>query len=227
MSDNFEQIRIFGLLPFGGGGIFISLPLAARLTQPRVWQACMELPNDQGDQIVDQCLKKHSQTRTTFDPYLHQMDFRGDENVAAGYYESGRQMLSVHHWRHWYPLDMPAVAYVGKACGDEGILMRWLFEHDMVLSNGYSIVHYPKGIDTDTLYKIEQTWQGDAEHKMGPLRPALDAKHKETYRIRDTEILEGKGVRQVYTNRAERVTDKAGKVTVKGQDKVLELLWLI
>lgn len=48
MSDNIGQIHAFGLLPFGGGGIFISVPLAERLTRESTWEACMRSGKDRG-----------------------------------------------------------------------------------------------------------------------------------------------------------------------------------
>lgn len=225
MSDNMKQIRVFGLLPYGGGGVFISVPLAAKLVQPKVWDACMEIPDNQGDQIVAECLTQHSAVRPTFDPGLNQMDISGGGDVAAGYYESGRQMLTVHHWRspqHWYDIDMPTVSYVSKACGDEGVLMRWLFEGDIVLSNGYSIVEYPNGIEIEDLEKIEHTWPEELssfEHRIGPLRTKMSSDDKRTLKMVDTEILEGYGVRQTYLEQ-ETEEGATGK-----NDRVLELLW--
>jgi hypothetical protein len=236
MSDNIDQIRNFGLIPFGGGGIFVTVPLAAKLTDPKVWRACMELPHDQGDQIVDGCLRAYSPVVPTFDQGLNQMDMNGDENVMAGYYESGRRMLTVHHWRSWYSVDMPALAYVSKACGDEGILMRWLFEGDIVLSNGYSIAEYPNGIELEELAMVEHTWpyeKSKALHKIGPLRDPLGKEDKITLRMAGTEILEGYGVRQTYIHRAERVekttraeNGPAGRMEQVGADRVVELIWV-
>ncbi|EHK96236.1 hypothetical protein M7I_8090 [Glarea lozoyensis 74030] len=234
MSDNIQQMKNFGLIPFGGGGIFISVPLAAKLTDPRVWKACMELPNDQGDQIVNECLRAHSTIRTTYDLNLHQMDFHGDASVLDGYYESGRQMLTVHHWRSWYNVDMPALAYVSKACGDEGILMRWLFADDIVLSNGYSVVEYPNGIEIAELAKVEHTWNEPPDlalHRIGPIRERMGKGDKSTYRMLDTEILEGYGVRQTYVRRVERLEkgkDEKGRLRMEavGEDGVVELIWV-
>jgi hypothetical protein len=234
MSDNIDQIHAFGLIPFGGGGIFISVPLAAKLTQPKIWKACMQLPNDQGDQIVDGCLRSFSSVHPTFDSGLNQMDIRGDENVMAGYFESGRQMLTIHHWRSWYNVDMPALAYVSKVCGDEGILMRWLFEGDIVLSNGYSIAEYPNGIELSDLAMVEHTWSDEkskALHKIGPLRDKVEKGDKVTLKMVDTEIMEGYGVRQTYVHRVERVMkvtrgEDAEKLEAMGTDQVVELIWV-
>jgi hypothetical protein len=222
-SDNIDQIHIFGLQPFGGGGIFISVPLAASLVQPETWKSCMSSSSGQGDQIVNECLQAHSAVRPIFDQGLNQMDINGNFHTPAGYFESGRQMLTIHHWRSWFFVDMPAVSSVSKACGYEGVLMRWKFAGDVVLNNGYSITEYPKGIKDSELAAVEQTWPGEKEkfiHRIGPLREKLERDRKRTYGMVATVVTE-EGVRQTYIERAEEVNDK--KV---GEDKVVELVWL-
>ncbi|TVY29328.1 hypothetical protein LHYA1_G001365 [Lachnellula hyalina] len=222
-SDNMDQIRIFGIQPYGGGGIFISVPLARILTQPEVWDSCMSSESEQGDQIVNECLDAHSPVRPTFDLGLNQMDIHGDFAEPAGYFENGRQMLTIHHWRSWFHIDMPAVATVSKACGDEGILMRWLFEGDVVLSNGYSIAEYPRGISETDLQSVELTWSDDVwkfMHHIGPLREKMGRDQKRSFGMVETVVLE-EGVRQTYLEKAEEIGMK--KV---GMDRVVELLWL-
>jgi len=222
-SDSIDQIHTFGLLPFGGGGIFISVPLAAFLVQPEIWESCMNSSTREGDQIVNECLYAHSPVRPTFDQGLNQMDISGGFHEPAGYFESGRQMLSIHHWRTWYHVDMPAVGSVSKACGFEGVLMRWKFAGDVVLSNGYSITEYPQGITDSELAAVEKTWEGKKErfiHRIGPLREKLDRDRKITYGMVGTNVTE-EGMRQTYVERAEEVNDE--KV---GEDKVVELVWL-
>ncbi|TVY89191.1 hypothetical protein LAWI1_G004793 [Lachnellula willkommii] len=222
-SDNFDQIRLFGIQPYGGGGIFISVPLARILTQPEVWDSCMSSESEQGDQIVNECLDAHSPVRPTFDLGLNQMDIHGDFSAPAGYFENGRQMLTIHHWRSWFQVDMPAVAAVSKACGDEGILMRWLFEGDVVLSNGYSIAEYPRGISETDLKGVELTWSDEVwkyMHHIGPLREKMGRDQKRSFGMVETIVLE-EGVLQTYLERAEQIGMK--KV---GMDRVVELLWL-
>jgi hypothetical protein len=140
MSDNIGQIHAFGLLPFGGGEIFVSVPLAKRLTEEKVWERCMASTKNQGDQIVNDCLNDFSTVRPTFDMELHQMDINDD---LSGYFESGRRLLTIHHWKSWFSVNVPMVANVSKACGDECVLQIWQFDDDTVLSNGYSINEYP------------------------------------------------------------------------------------
>jgi hypothetical protein len=222
-SDNIDQIHTFGLQPFGGGGIFLSVPLAASLVQPEIWKSCMSSSSGQGDQIVNECLQGHSPVRPIFDQGLNQMDITGDFYTPAGYFESGRQMLTIHHWRSWFFVDMPAVSAVSKACGYEGVLMRWKFAGDVVLSNGYSITEYPKGITDSELAGVEQTWPGRKEqfiHRIGPLREKLERDRKRTYGMVATAVTE-EGMRQTYVERAEGVSGMEA-----GEDKVVELVWL-
>jgi len=36
-SEDMNQVDTWGIIPYGGGGIFISVPLAAHLTRPDIW----------------------------------------------------------------------------------------------------------------------------------------------------------------------------------------------
>lgn len=98
ISDDLDQIRDLGLIPFGGGGIFISVPLAAHLTMPEIWDKCIGSKRNEGDQMLNECLNEHTIVRPSFDALLNQMDIRG-AGIEAGYFESGRRMLTVHHVR--------------------------------------------------------------------------------------------------------------------------------
>ncbi|PVH82335.1 glycosyltransferase family 31 protein, partial [Cadophora sp. DSE1049] len=226
LSDSLAQIRELGMLPFGGGGIFLSVPLAASLVRPEVWDACLSIPNDQGDQIVNECLNAYSSIRPSFDYGLQQMDIKGD---ASGYFESGRRMLTVHHWRTWYDVNVPLASNVSKVCGFECVFQRWAFEDNFVLSNGFSVVEYTKGIEEGEveLGKVEKTWEGDARnfvHHIGPLREPMVREEKRSTRLVEGSVLEGVGVRQVYI---ERVKSGENGERVDGDvDRVVELLWL-
>ncbi|CAG8950557.1 hypothetical protein HYFRA_00002766 [Hymenoscyphus fraxineus] len=234
LSDNIQQVKTFGLIPFGGGGIFISVPLAAKLTETTIWNLCMEIGLDQGDGIVAECVFRHSAVRPTFDPYFNQMDFSGSPDEASGYFESGRRMLTIHHWRSWFDINMPAVSTVSKACGDEGVLMRWLFADNVVLHNGFTIAEYPQGITGKELSQVEFTWPDEPERfiqRIGPLRPAKTKEEKKTIRMEISEIIKDVGVRQTYVERAPKRTKAGLKKGEKieesvGDDRVVELMWL-
>lgn len=226
MSDDIEQIGLFGMIPFGGGGIFISIPLAAHLTEDHIWQNCMQSTLSQGDQVVNACLNAHTRVRPVFDRGLNQMDIEGD---ASGYFESGRRMLTLHHWHSWFHVNVPAGAIVSQACGDEGIFQRWRFDQDTVLSNGYSIAEYPLGMSGENgeeevnLSNVEKTWASDArnfEHFIGPLREPLGRDRKRQLKLVQSVVLDGLGVRQTYT-------DLKGMESAEDDiDRVVELLWL-
>ena len=125
----------------------------------------------------------------------------------------------MHHWKSWFHVDVPIAAIVSKACGDEGVYMRWKF-NDVVLSNGFSVVKY-EGIDQLDLAKVEKTWPGQDGrwlHHIGPLREALREDKKKSFKLVGAEVLEGVGVRQVYLHEATHAKD-----VMPG---VVELLWL-
>jgi len=175
----------------------------------------------QGDGILSHCLFQYTSTRPSFSPMLNQMDYRGN---AIGVFESGRKLLTVHHWRSWFRVNMPKAALVGKASGNEGILQRWIFpDQNLVLNNGYTINTYPGGVDKIDFEAVEKTWDGEADrfiHHIGPLRKELNATDKLTYELQLAEEVEGLGVRQVYVK---KISDKAKGIE---DDSVLELLWL-
>jgi len=232
-SDDWNQIGAWGLIPYGGGGIFISIPLAEHLLQPEIWERCETgMGQRQGDGIVAACLYDYTSTRPIFDPLLHQMDVRDAQphtpSAAAGLFESGRRLLTIHHWRSWFTFDVPLSAKVTRACGWECLYQRWVFPIDsMVLSNGFSIVGYPGGVQEEDLGAVEKTWEGEREryrHKWGPLREGVKVGRKVSWGLVGCEVLdtqEGRAVRQLYLRRGVQ-----GAEGVKGMDGVLELLWI-
>ncbi|KAH7012282.1 uncharacterized protein B0I36DRAFT_389729 [Microdochium trichocladiopsis] len=86
------------------------------------------------------------------------------------------------------------MAQATNFCGN-CFLQRFIFGNDTVLSNGYSITVYPKGVDSLDLNKIERTWGNvyagkdpKYEYSMGPLRDRVpDSDHK-TYYLKYTEV---------------------------------------
>lgn len=221
MSDDLDQIRMYGLIPFGGGGIFMSVPLAARLSSPEIYDKCIASPKDQGDQIFNDCINTYTDVKPIFDHGLNQMDINGSPD---GYFESGRRMLTVHHWKSWFYVDVPLAARVSEVTGDEGVFMRWKFQGGVVLSNGFSVAEHGEGIEEVDLWKVERTWGGsDARwlHHVGPLREKLGEDKKRSFKLVDAEmVVESgqRGLRQVYLHKATEGGD--------GVDGVLELLWL-
>ncbi|RDW82320.1 hypothetical protein BP6252_03432 [Coleophoma cylindrospora] len=223
LTDNFNQVHSWGLIPYGGGGIFVSVPLAAQISQPQVFDQCLQSGGGQGDGVLMECLMNWSEARPTYDPALNQMDIKGNPD---GLFESGRRMLTTHHWKSWFHVDMHAVSRIWKACGEEGILMRFRFNDGIVLSNGYSIVEYGTTAEDLDFHAVELTWdgsKGEFLHRLGPIREAVPKDKKKTYRMRNTTVLEGGSVRQTYIHEAPIDDERPEE---RGEDSVLELVWL-
>lgn len=227
-----------GLLPmgilgaFGGAGIFLSRPLAREL-EPHL-EACL---NDRGgDMQIMQCVHAHSAARLTRVDGLWQADLIGD---TAGFYESGRRMLSMHHWKSWNHLPVAAMAAVTRVCGD-CFLRRFVFrgghqkgswegngEPVAVLNVGYSINVYDKSLGLPDLARTEQTWDDwsdwgthdpwmNYEWSLGPLRPRVAKDLKKSYWLATAENGAKGELSQIYLHRGGE----------EGQsDEVVELVW--
>ena len=213
VSEDIEQIKRHGYMAYGGGGVFLSMPLVDQVVMAH--DQCLQTDKTEGDQIVNLCILSHSSVRLQVDYNLHQMDFKGN---PAGFFESGRMPLSIHHWKSWYTAPVPKMARIARACGNECMLQRFRFADNMVLSNGYSIVEY-KEINLIDFDLIENTMlESDQryEHCLGPFRPELRENiDKITFLMEDT-IVGPDHVRQVYIHRDPK----------KVQDEVIELIWI-
>ncbi|KAL9610974.1 MAG: hypothetical protein Q9167_004351 [Letrouitia subvulpina] len=220
LSEMWWSVARYGYMAFGGAGIFLSRALAE--TIDGVYETCQGEMHKAagGDERVMRCVYEHTEIKLTNEPGLHQMDIGGD---YSGIYESGRMLLSLHHWKGVYPVDL--MNLVADICGD-CVFQRWLFSHDTVLSNGFSIAIYPKGEQAEGLdfYKAEETWTSSTveesvnpgtAHSLSPARPklALD-EEKIQYKLLESAIV-GDVVRQSYVHRG-----KDGEM-----DTLLVLYW--
>lgn len=218
---------------YGGGGIFLTAPVARQITQ----LPCLEknqdgqyiLQADQGDRLLYKCLDKHTEITLTYLPELRQEDEFGD---PSGLYESGQQSLSLHHYKSWHRLTVGKMHTVADACGEDCVLQRFQFKDNFIISNGYSVAEYPKGIDFDLL-QMENTFDNTADGKtsmnyaFGGIRKSLS----KTGRKRAWELLdarrEGDGkVRQVYVKRRGDGRWQAEGEEHPKNDSVVVLLWI-
>ena len=226
LSEDWWSVTVYGLMGFGGAGIFVSIALAEVVNSH--YDDCQKRSHTSaGDIRLRECITWHTSTKLTNIIDLHQIDLHND---LSGIYESGRQTLSLHHWKgggpdgNGYPLH--TMHLVADICGD-CFLQRWQFGNDMLLVNGFSIAIYPKGgVKQLDLDKIEETWDhprvvegttnvDGVDHSLSPTRPKLDLqKEKIQYRLLDSTLVDG-AVRQTYLR----------KGTDEDQDAVLELLW--
>ena len=216
MSEEWWPVVRYGLMAFGGAGVFLSMPLAEVL-HARYDDCKARSGASAGDIRIRECVIWHTDTKLTHVPGLHQMDMHGDK---SGIYESGHLALSLHHWKQgwwdvggygtWFP--MAAMHLVADVCGD-CFLQRWQFEGDIILSNGYSIAEYPTGAwdklgNEGQQSRYEDTWEPAGlvegsnnagwDHYVGPLRPKLALEEEKIqYRFLDAVAVDG-GVRQFY-----------------------------
>lgn len=224
---------------FGGAGIFLSAVLARDL-RPHL-DACRS--DIGGDMQIMDCVHRHSAARLTRVPGLWQCDFVGD---SAGFYESGRRVLSMHHWKSWNQLPAREMAAVTRVCG-ACFLQRFVFgglaaaagadaggrdevrsgkgeEETVVLNNGYSINVYAAGVALPDLSRTEQTWDDwdrdpwkDYQWSLGPLRERIGKDEKKTYSLVTVVSGEEDGeLTQVYLRRGEGEGEN---------DEVIELVW--
>ena len=222
LSEDWWAVSTYGFMAFGGGGVFLSVPLA-KVVDANTETCKNNLRTSAGDISVMDCIYAHTSTKLTPVPDLHQVDIHGD---LAGFYESGRNHLSLHHWKDGSifgkGLPMAAMHLVSDICG-ECFLQRFQFGTDMVLTNGYSLALYPKGhvqsghINEVDMTRLEETWSQnmDVKHSLGPTRPRLELEQEKiVYSFSDSYAVDG-GVRQVYLHKG-----LDGEV-----DTVVELLW--
>jgi hypothetical protein len=216
LSDNFNSLKNWGYMAYGGAGSFLSLPLAREL-EPHLEDCIVETTVDTGDGILRDCVYTHTHTKLTLVPHMYQHDMHGD---MSGFYESGVRPLSVHHWKSWYHEPVPEMAAVSAVCGD-CFLARWRFADDTVLANGYSVVKYATGVlDGVDLGRMESTWEWpghEYDFSFAPRRDKLEATQKKSYHLKDV-VVSDKGVfRQIYVHKGD---------WEKGErDEVVELVW--
>ncbi|CAF9921577.1 MAG: hypothetical protein ALECFALPRED_001831 [Alectoria fallacina] len=235
MSEDWWSVMVYGMMSFGGGGTFLSIPTAAQINAN--YDTCTkESTANQGDIRVFECITAHTTTKLQPVTGLHQTDLGGD---LSGFYESGRLPLSVHHWKTGWHFEqkpeqralntypMAKMHLVSDVCGN-CFLQRWQFGSNTILSNGFSISTYPNQnilaelVRNKEIDKMEDTFMPTREvnsfmkgyeHSIGPLRPRAEGKIQ--YKLLDAKAEENGGVRQYYVYRA----------LDKEPDIVYEIFW--
>lgn len=215
LSDDFKAIRIFGYMAFGGAGVFLSIPLAKQLS-PNIDRCLREAAIHEGDIMLRDCVYAHSRAKLTQIPGLFQQDMHQD---AAGFFEGGLRILSVHHWKSWYRENVVAMASVVNWCGD-CFLQRWRAGDNEVFTNGYSVASYREGNSKVDLDWVEGTWWEaghDWDFSIGPIRNKMERNDKKSYKLELTDLSKDGGLRQFYVYRGDAELDET--------DEVLELYW--
>lgn len=224
-------------MAYGGAGVFFTRPAARKLVEVRCLDSDTSgeylVQGDQGDLLLYNCLHDRSELVLTHVPQLHQLDQWGD---PSGFYESGQQPLSLHHFKSWHRVTPDKMHVVTEACGEDCFMQRFQFKDNWIISNGYSVVHYPQGISFDPL-QMECTFSNgfgpesvedmSLSYSFGPLRRSLS----ETGRKKSWELLDARNVgngvvHQTYVkHRDDKRWLKKGEEPVEA-DSVIVLAWM-
>ncbi|KAI8958399.1 glycosyltransferase family 31 protein [Daldinia sp. FL1419] len=218
LSEDFQSVRSFGFMAFGGAGAYLSAPLAKKLSDQAL-QCIHDATTKEGDTILRDCVYSNSKAKLTILPGLYQQDIRDD---ASGFFEAGLRPLNLHHWKSWYKSPVERMAKVSKLCGD-CFLQRWRFGQDTVFSNGFSIVEYVDGVQSVNLQLMEGTWgkadSKDFDFSLGPLRQPYPADRKKSYTLREAEFTQNGDLRQLYVRAGDSSSNE------DELDQVIELIW--
>lgn len=245
-SEDVNNIQRHGSQAFGGAGVFFTLHMASVVNEfyddcstPEKVQESNTGWGPQGDILLRKCIYENTEVRLTLLPALHQLDIMGD---PAGFYESGQSPLSLHHFKGgiWHKAKPYQGSKVIPVCGEACFLQRFLFADDFIITNGYSVAYYPKGIQFD-LNQMERTFVSapddygwNLDFMMGPGRQSLAKTGRKVAWDLEETIVNGDGsVRQVYVRHADdpRWTETPNTEQPDGQpmfeiDGIMELIWL-
>ena len=226
LSEIWWAVAHYGMMGFGGAGIFLSIPLAKIMNNN--YRNCTEASHTTaGDIRIMECIYLLTETKLTYERDLHQVDVHAD---LSGVFESGHMPLSLHHWKAGAAslkgYNLPMMHLVADVCGD-CFLQRWQFGSEMVLTNGYSLAFYPiREMKATDMEKMEETWDKvppvensfnrGTDHSLGPTRRKMILEEEKIqYVLIDSAVTAGV-VRQSYLHPG-----------VDGDiDSLLELFWM-
>ncbi|RDW60779.1 hypothetical protein BP6252_12162 [Coleophoma cylindrospora] len=241
LSEDVNQVARHGSQAFGGAGVFFSIPLAKRVAAD--YDAC-STPDKlreantgwgaQGDVLLRKCIYENTDVRLTALNSLWQLDLCTD---VSGFYESGGKPLSLHHFKGgmWHTAFPFEISQISHTCGEDCILQRFQTKDNFILTNGYSIAHYPKGIDFN-VNQMERTFNSapsdlgwNMDYAFGPQRQTLiESGKKVSWELKDAIVETDGSVRQFYIRKKD---DWRWKETRNGKrmfntDGVIELIWV-
>jgi hypothetical protein len=240
LSEDVNNIARHGAQAFGGGGVFLSAPLAKLITEK--YDSCKTEAKireadsgwgPQGDILLRKCIYENSEVKLTSLWDLWQLDLYGD---PSGFYESGYKPYSLHHYRGggWHVALPWHYTKIAHLCGEDCTLQRFQTRDDFIISNGFSVAFYPKGIDFN-LQQLERTFRPLPEDKgwnldymFGPQRPSLaNTGRKISWDLQEATVNEDGSVTQIYIRKhADERWTLANKQPMSKMDGVMELVWI-
>lgn len=239
-SEDVFNIQRHGSQAFGGAGVFFSLKMAETVSE--LYDQCSTAEKvkesntgwgPQGDILLRKCIYENTEVRLTMMTELHQLDIQGD---PSGFYESGLQPLSLHHFKGgiWHKAKPYAGAQVVHACGEACFLQRFWTKDDFVIANGYSVAFYPQGLQFD-INQIERTFHpapNDYGWNLdfmlgGPGRKSLvGSGRKVAWELKEAYVGEDGSVRQSYIRLANDRRWTENGEPMFDLDGIVELIWM-
>ncbi|EHA48566.1 hypothetical protein MGG_11486 [Pyricularia oryzae 70-15] len=245
LSEDINNVQRHGSQAFGGAGVFISVPLARRISE--LFPSCSteDKINEsnsgwgpQGDIILRKCIYENTAVRLTNLGELWQIDLTGD---PSGFYESGMRPLSLHHYRGgFWPVAHPfEYTKVSHLCGEDCMMQRFRTADDWVISTSFSVVNYPRGMDGLNMRQLERTFAPAPDDKgwnfdytFGPQRESLlRTGRKISWDLQESTVeMHANGrmtVSQVYVRKQSdpRWVDQS-ETPMSRHDGIIELVWV-
>jgi hypothetical protein len=153
---------------YGGGAVFLTAPMLEQVTQ----LPCLTKPSkrdaveseshqtgEQWDLLLYECITTHTSVDlhvlpSFYNPEEEQLYREHDRRIlVAEGYASGAQPLTLHHYKNLHRFEAGKGHLVTSVCGEACFLQRFRFRDDWILVNGYTLSHYPDGVDTIPLKK--------------------------------------------------------------------------
>lgn len=210
LTEGHTRVSKEGFKAWGGAGFFISSPLMETLAGHSA--QCIHLDKFFGDILWRDCITEVTSPTVQLTELrgLNQMDLWRD---MSGWYEAGfAPILTVHHWKSWHSFPISVAHVVSDVAGPDSLLQRYLFGNNTVLTNGYSIAQYPKGLPDLNLVELTMTEDVNVvrppgvlefHHSMGRPRPALElGKDKLQWKFEHAVLTPDGTVRQFYVKKS-------------------------
>ncbi|KAK0701752.1 hypothetical protein B0T26DRAFT_659997 [Lasiosphaeria miniovina] len=200
-------------LTYGGGAVFTTAPLL-----DKVGAECLQEPASTGgagssqvfDVLLHDCIAKHIGASMHVLPSLYNPVAPPPPTADVGGYGSGMRPLTLHHYRNWHRFEAGKGHRVTSACGEACFLQRFLFADGWVLVNGYTLTHYPEGVEAAAADapRLDDRLVIEEAAALDLATPPRDAKTltspgrtKKTWRLLDSRTRDNGDVWQAYVNR--------------------------
>jgi hypothetical protein len=210
-------------LTYGGGAIFMTTSMAETASD----LACLsssdvDLSGDQWDMHLYNCVSQNTKIELQVLPSFYnplEDELYGEQGVIHEGYSGGDQAFTLHHYRNFHRFEAGKGHLVTSICGEDCFLQRFRFKDNWILVNGYTITHYPEGVDALPLTKnsklLKQQYH-DAkatvvnerlvihpQERSGDIKVVAWRGEKKTWRLLESSVRENKNgeVWQAYINK--------------------------